>query len=76
MHARAVPTASICACCCAVMETGRPTRQSPFRLGSFADALRRHPQIDVAYTLEINEWNGERKLQLNVKDFVVPVKRA
>jgi single-stranded-DNA-specific exonuclease len=40
-----------------------------FRLGEFADALRRHPQIDVAYTLEINEWNGERKLQLNVKDF-------
>jgi len=40
-----------------------------FRFGHLADALRRHPRIDVLYTLEVNEWNGERKLQLNVKDF-------
>jgi single-stranded-DNA-specific exonuclease len=40
-----------------------------FRLGHFADALRRRPLIDVAYTLEANEWNGERRLQINVKDF-------
>jgi single-stranded-DNA-specific exonuclease len=40
-----------------------------FRLGYLAEALRRHPQIDVLYTLEANEWNGARKLQLNVKDF-------
>jgi single-stranded-DNA-specific exonuclease len=40
-----------------------------FRLGHLADALRRRPLIDVAYTLEANEWNGERRLQLNVKDF-------
>jgi single-stranded-DNA-specific exonuclease len=24
--------------------------------------------IDVAYSLDINEWNGERKLQLKVYD--------
>lgn len=24
--------------------------------------------VDVAYTFEINEWNGSRRLQLNVKD--------
>jgi single-stranded-DNA-specific exonuclease len=40
-----------------------------FRLGHLADALRRHTRIDVLYTLEANEWNGERKLQLNIKDF-------
>ncbi len=40
-----------------------------FRLGHLADALRRHARIDVLYTLEVNEWNGERKLQLNLKDF-------
>ena len=40
-----------------------------FRLGHLADALRRRPLIDVVYTLEANEWNGERRLQLNVKDF-------
>ncbi|MBL8055163.1 MAG: single-stranded-DNA-specific exonuclease RecJ [Anaerolineales bacterium] len=26
------------------------------------------PYVDVAYALEINEWNGERRLQLNVRD--------
>ena len=25
-------------------------------------------RADVAYTLEVNEWNGRRQLQLNVKD--------
>jgi single-stranded-DNA-specific exonuclease len=25
-------------------------------------------RIDVAYTLEINEWNHEKRLQLNVQD--------
>jgi len=40
-----------------------------FRLGHLADALRRHPRIDVAYTLEADEWNGERRLQIKIKDF-------
>jgi single-stranded-DNA-specific exonuclease len=40
-----------------------------FRLGELAEAVRRRPSIDVAFVLEANEWNGERRLQLNVKDF-------
>lgn len=40
-----------------------------FRLGHLADAVRRRPLVDLAFTLEANEWNGERRLQLNVKDF-------
>ncbi len=40
-----------------------------FRLGHLADALRRHPRIDLLYTLEVNEWHGERTLQINIKDF-------
>jgi single-stranded-DNA-specific exonuclease len=24
--------------------------------------------VDVVYALEVNEWNGERRLQLNVQD--------
>ena len=31
-------------------------------------------RIDLAYELEVNRWNGEVKLQLNVRDMVV--KRA
>lgn len=37
-----------------------------FRQGDWADQLP--ARIDVAYQLEINEWNGRRSLQLNVKD--------
>jgi single-stranded-DNA-specific exonuclease len=37
-----------------------------FRQGEWADQLPE--QIDVAYHLELNEWNGRRMLQLNVQD--------
>lgn len=40
-----------------------------FRLGHLAAPLQRHRWIDVAYHLEINEWNGKQTLQLNVRDF-------
>lgn len=40
-----------------------------FRLGHLAPALKRHARIDVAYSFEDDEWNGERRLQLKVKDF-------
>jgi single-stranded-DNA-specific exonuclease len=37
-----------------------------FRMGSWHDVLS--DRVDLAYTLEINEWNGRQRLQLNVKD--------
>jgi single-stranded-DNA-specific exonuclease len=37
-----------------------------FRQGNLFGQLG--PRIDVAFTLEANEFIGERKLQLNVKD--------
>ena len=37
-----------------------------FRLGELKTKLT--PQIDLLYTFEVNEWNGRRSLQLNVKD--------
>lgn len=37
-----------------------------FRMGSWHDRLPSH--VDVAYTLEINEWGGRHRLQLNVQD--------
>lgn len=39
-----------------------------FRLGHLADYFAKYPWLDIAYTLEANEWNGARTLQLNVKD--------
>lgn len=40
-----------------------------FHFGRFADALRRHPNIDLAYQLTVDEWNGQRRLRLLVRDF-------
>lgn len=37
-----------------------------FRQGGWAGKLPR--RIDVVYSLEVNEWNEEKRLQLNVKD--------
>jgi single-stranded-DNA-specific exonuclease len=39
-----------------------------FRMGAYAARLLRGDCIDLAYTFEVNEWNGERRFQLNVKD--------
>jgi single-stranded-DNA-specific exonuclease len=47
----------------------RPLDAIAFRLGHLAAPLMRHPLIDVAFTLEEREWNGDRSLQINVKDF-------
>jgi single-stranded-DNA-specific exonuclease len=43
-----------------------------FRLGHLAPHFQQPRSIDIAYTLEANEWNGSKTLQLNVKDFRQP----
>ena len=50
-----------------VLSDGRWTLDAiAFRQGRWAGCLP--PRVDVAYHLEINEWNGTRRLQLNVLD--------
>lgn len=39
-----------------------------FRQGHWAEKLTISQPIDVVYSLEFNEWNGQRQLQLSVKD--------
>ncbi|HEU5088376.1 MAG TPA: DHHA1 domain-containing protein, partial [Roseiflexaceae bacterium] len=39
-----------------------------FRLGKLAPYFSRHPWIDIAYTFEEHEWQGNRGLQLVIKD--------
>lgn len=46
----------------------RPIEAMAWRLGHLAEPLRKHPHIDVAYTLSVNNWNDTRSLQLTVKD--------
>ena len=44
-----------------------------FRQGAWTGQLPR--RIDLAYTVEVNEYNGEQRLQLNVKDIRLAVEQ-
>ena len=37
-----------------------------FRMGEWQEKMP--PRVDVAFHLEVNEWNGEKRLQMNVRD--------
>ncbi len=39
-----------------------------FGLGAWAQRLEVGDVVDLAYTFEIDEWNGERRLQLKLRD--------
>jgi len=39
-----------------------------FRQGHWLDRIHVSQRIDAVYCLEFNEWNGERIMQLNIKD--------
>ncbi|HWQ15259.1 MAG TPA: single-stranded-DNA-specific exonuclease RecJ [Roseiflexaceae bacterium] len=48
---------------------GAPFDAMAFRLGALAEHLQRPRYIDIAFTLERNDWNGSSSLQLIIKDF-------
>ncbi|MDP4092872.1 MAG: single-stranded-DNA-specific exonuclease RecJ [Bacillota bacterium] len=41
-----------------------------FNLGNMADSLKQGDSLDIACLLEINSWNSNEKVQLNIKDIV------
>lgn len=43
-----------------------------FNFGNYKDELEIAPLVDVAFWLEIDEWEGNKKLQLNLKDIKIP----
>jgi single-stranded-DNA-specific exonuclease len=46
--------------------SGRPIQAIAFRQGGWSDMMP--GKIDLIYTIGVNEWNGQRDLQLVVKD--------
>ena len=40
-----------------------------WRMGEKANALKAGDCIDLAFQLDVNEWNGERRMQLEIVDF-------
>lgn len=52
-----------------VLHDGRQSWSAiAFQQGHWADKLAVAQPIDVVYNFEFNEWNGEQRLQLNIKD--------
>ena len=51
--------------------TGRPVEAIAFGFGRLAEAIRKHPVVDLLFTIERREWRGEKHLQLRVKDIRV-----
>ncbi|MBU1499896.1 single-stranded-DNA-specific exonuclease RecJ, partial [Patescibacteria group bacterium] len=39
-----------------------------FSFGHLAQKLKSNQLIDITYTLEKNEWNGKKDLQLKIKE--------
>ncbi|MDP2860171.1 MAG: single-stranded-DNA-specific exonuclease RecJ [bacterium] len=49
-------------------ETGRTFSAIGFGMGEKSPDLASGVKIDIAYNLTMNEWNGERKVELKMKD--------
>ncbi|MGB9813072.1 MAG: single-stranded-DNA-specific exonuclease RecJ [Thermovenabulum sp.] len=43
-----------------------------FNYGDYREKLLMAPLLDVAFYLEVNEWEGKEELQLNIKDVKIP----
>lgn len=51
---------------------GRSSHEAiAFGMGNQYAMLQEKPSVDIAYTIDMNEWNGSRTLQLKVKDIVI-----
>jgi single-stranded-DNA-specific exonuclease len=48
--------------------TNVPIDAIAFNLGNLYGELQNTPIVDLAYTIDLNTWNGSQKLQLKVKD--------
>jgi len=59
-----------------IERTGAEAKQTPldgiaFGLGEVYSQLSKDKLIDVAYNFSVNVWNGEKKLQLRIKDIKI-----
>lgn len=51
--------------------TGFPISSIAFQQGENLEDIRTGKQFDICYHLEENEWNGQKSLQLNIKDIKI-----
>jgi single-stranded-DNA-specific exonuclease len=46
-----------------------------FNFGYFAEFTKVGSEVDIVFTIDINQWNGQRELQLKVKDIKTSYKK-
>jgi single-stranded-DNA-specific exonuclease len=49
----------------------QPIDAIAFGMGAIYPKLRPDTKIDIAYSIDMNVWNGNKKLQLKVKDIIL-----
>jgi single-stranded-DNA-specific exonuclease len=55
---------------------GKMAKMIGFGFGEWAEQVKIGDRLDVAYEVGVNEWNGNRELQLRIVDLVVPDERS
>lgn len=50
-------------------DIGKVLEAVAFGMGDRASELQEEGYIDIVYTLDENEWNGQKRLQLKIRDF-------
>ena len=53
-------------------QTGKLVEGIGFGFGTWAEKLTLGAQIDVVYEIQVNEWNGNRQLQVRIVDIHTP----
>ncbi len=53
--------------------SGKMVKMIGFGFGEWAQKVRLGDKIDVVFELGVNEWNGNRELQLRIVDMKIPV---
>ncbi len=50
-------------------ESGRRLKAVGFKMGSRLEEIKQRPEIDIVYTMTVNEWQGRRSAEAHVVDF-------
>lgn len=52
--------------------SSEPIDAVAFNMAAEYGKLQPRTLVDIAYTIDMNEWNGKRNLQLKIKDIILP----
>lgn len=51
--------------------SGKKLKSVAFNFGDFKDKIKEGDKADIVFEIDVNEWNGNRELQLMIKDLKI-----